>query len=233
MRRNGSDGWRVGPVLRTGARQRGIALLVVLVFTLALTGIALMSARLALSGEAMARNQLDMQVARQAAEAALRDAEKDLLLASGDKRAQATCARGGERPVLSQVVRFDGNCTRGQCAYDEAVGRTVSYATASDTGQRGEVWWPSAKGGRWNDESATKPSADSETETRCGGFTGAVPLGVFTGATAIRGVVQQPEYLMEPIRRGSGVFFRITARGFGYRPGTEVVVQSYFVVPEN
>jgi len=37
------------------------------------------------------------------------------------------------------------------------------------------------------------------------------------------------------VRRGGGGgdddFFRITARGFGYRAGTEVVMQSYFKVP--
>lgn len=212
------------------ATSRGVALLVVLIFTLALTGIALLSARLALSGEAMARNQLDMQVARQAAEAALRDAEKDLLLASGTQQANAACARNTDRPVLSQTVLFDDSCTRGQCGYKKER-LLVSYATASAPDRLGEVWWPSAKGGLWNDAPQTKPSASNNGS--CAAFTGAVPLGVFTGASAIRGVVQQPEYLMEFIRRGDGIFFRITARGFGYRPGTEVVVQSYFLVPEN
>jgi len=64
-------------------------------------------------------------------------------------------------------------------------------------------------------------------------FTGGVPLGTFTGTPPIRGVALQPEYLIEYVRRGSSEddFFRITARGFGYRAGTEVVMQSYFKVP--
>ncbi|HET8868828.1 MAG TPA: PilX N-terminal domain-containing pilus assembly protein, partial [Aquabacterium sp.] len=58
--------------------QHGIALIVVLVFLLALTAISLYGARQAVFGERVARNVLDAQVAHQAAEAALRDAEADL-----------------------------------------------------------------------------------------------------------------------------------------------------------
>lgn len=207
-------------------------MLVVLVFTLALTGLAIVSAKLALQGEGMARNQLDNQVARQAAEAALRDGERDLMLLSGTKLATATCARGVERPVMSQVVLFDSVCTHGQCAYNDATRTSADFATASST-QRGEAWWPSAKGGLWHNTATDKPSALTRTDTsKCASFTGAVPLGVYTGASPIDGVVQQPEYLIEPVRRANTYFFRITARGFGYRQGTEVVVQSYLRVPE-
>lgn len=213
-------------------QQRGVAMLVVLVFTLALTGLAIVSAKLALQGEGMARNQLDNQVARQAAEAALRDGERDLMLLSGVKSATATCARGAERPVMSQVVLFDSACTHGQCAYRDDTRGTANFANASTT-QRGEAWWPSAKGGLWNNTVTDKPSALTRSDdSKCASFTGAVPLGVYTGASPIDGVVQQPEYLIEPIRRANTYFFRITARGFGYRQGTEVVVQSYFRVPE-
>lgn len=207
-------------------------MLVVLVFTLALTGLAIVSAKLALQGEGMARNQLDNQVARQAAEAALRDGERDLMLLSGAKLATATCGRGIERPVMSQVGLFDSSCTRGQCAYSDVTRTTADFAKASST-QRGEAWWPNAKGGLWNNTVGDKPSAlNRSDESKCTSFTGAVPLGVYTGASPIDGVVQQPEYLIESIRRASTYFFRITARGFGYRQGTEVVVQSYFRVPE-
>ncbi|WP_375214183.1 PilX N-terminal domain-containing pilus assembly protein [Aquabacterium sp.] len=208
-----------------------MALLVVLIFTLALTGIAIVSARLAVQGESMARNQLDSQVARQAAEAALRDAERDLMLANGDARPDAPCARGVERPVVGSVPP-DTACTHGQCAHSEATRRTANFATATSAAP-GEPWWPVASGGRWNNNPATKPSRlDHQDGSQCAGFTGAVPLGVYTGVAPIQGVVQQPEYLIEHIRRAEQVIFRITARGFGYRPGTEVVVQSYFRVPD-
>ena len=212
------------------SRQSGVAMLFVLVFTLALTGIAIVSARLALQGEAVARNQLDLQVARQGAEAALRDAEIDLLLPTGNPRTGAPCSRGDERPTQAQISKFDKGCIRGQCVRQEDERLAVDYRTASATNQAvAEPWWPSEKGGSWGDDPDEKPGSGGSCET----FTGGVPLGTFTGTPPIRGVALQPEYLIEYVRRGSSEddFFRITARGFGYRAGTEVVMQSYFKVP--
>ncbi|MBH1986778.1 MAG: pilus assembly protein PilX [Burkholderiales bacterium] len=215
------------------SRQGGVAMLFVLVFTLALTGIAIVSARLALQGEAVARNQLDLQVARQAAEAALRDAEIDLLLPTGNPRTGAPCGRGDERPTQAQISKFETGCIRGQCVRSENQRLAVNYRTASATNQAvAEPWWPTEKGGSWGDDPDDKPSRGSNAS--CATFTGSVPLGTFTGTPAIRGVALQPEYLIEYVRRGGGGdndFFRITARGFGYRAGTEVVMQSYFKVP--
>lgn len=202
--------------------QAGVAMLVVLIFTLALTGIAIVSARLALMGESVARNQLDLQVARQAAEAALRDAETDLMLATGAQRTGAGCARGDERPVMAQVGRFNAECTRGQCSFNIDQARQANYSTGAPASpQLAEAWWPTQRGGRW---------INDDDDKDCATFAGGVPLGTFTGARHIAGVAVQPEYMIEAIRRGEW-FFRVTARGFGYRVGTEVVLQSYFTVP--
>lgn len=208
-------------------RQGGVAMLVVLVFTLALTGIAIVSARLALLGESVARNQLDLQVARQAAEAALRDAEKDLMIADGSKRFPgATCTRGIiERPVMAKEVQFTKDCTRGQCLFDQEMRKDADFTKASATQKDlAEAWWPEERGGRWGDA--------GKDVSECGAFNGAVPLGTFTGARPIQGVRFQPEYLIEAILRGEDTYFRVTARGFGYRAATEVVLQSYFQVPQ-
>ena len=56
-------------------RQRGVALVVVLLFLVAITGISVWTVRQSMLAEGMARNQMDQEVARQAAESALRDAE--------------------------------------------------------------------------------------------------------------------------------------------------------------
>ncbi|MEK6668131.1 MAG: PilX N-terminal domain-containing pilus assembly protein [Pseudomonadota bacterium] len=219
------------PLERLAGRQRGVAMLVVLIFTLALTGIAIVSARLAVQGEAMARNQLDNQVARQAAEAALRDAERDLLLATGAVRPNAPCARGAERPVMGSLPP-DAGCTHGQCDYSQSARLAANFATATSTSP-GEPWWPVSAGGRWNNTPTSKPSRlEGRGGNLCDSFTGGVPLGVYTGVAPILGVVQQPEYLIEHIPIAQQVIFRITARGYGYRQGTEVVLQSYFRVPD-
>lgn len=213
---------------RTHRAESGVALVVALVFLLALAGITLLSARTALFGEKVARNQLDVQVSRQAAEAALRDAEKDLLLAGGANPPGAVCSRGADRPVMAQIARFSSNCLRGQCIYSDAARQAADFSSASPT-NRGEVWWPTSRGGQWNNNPNSKPSVGNAGA--CANFTGAVPLGTFTGTAPIAGVAQQPEYIIEPIRRGDSFFFRITARGFGYRVETETVMQAYFLVP--
>lgn len=216
---------------RRGDKDRGVAMLVVLVFTLALTGIAIVSARLALLGESVARNQLDLQVARQAAEAALRDAEKDLMIANGKADFPGVvCQRGDDRPALDKVALFTENCLRGQCLINQGQRQQVDYTKGAKNQKLADVWWPQDKGGRWGEPETNKPKAGSTGN--CSTFTGAVPLGVFTGTRAIQGVALQPEYLIENVRRGDETFFRITARGFGYRANTEVVLQSYFMVPQ-
>lgn len=207
--------------------QRGVAMVVVLIFMLALTIIAAFSARNASVGEKMARNQLDYQLARQAAEAALRDAERDLLLTTGDKKDDALCERGATRPVSEAPWAFSDTCKAGQCNFPTSRYANANYSTATATSGTGEPWWPESKGGLWNNEFDEKPSPEAG-DVNCDTFTGGVTLGTYTGAAPLAGVSRQPEYLIEAFQRGSTLYFRITSRGFGYSPSTQVVMQSYF-----
>jgi type IV pilus assembly protein PilX len=200
-----------------------VALVVVLMFLLILTSLAVFSARYATLGESMARNQLDQERARQAAEAALRDAERDLLLPQVGVPPGARCDRTGDRPVVLRTALFSATCTRGQCAPDTDVSELSDW---SNTAANAEVWWPESRQGQWASTSP-KPTAAG---ANCN-FNGGVPIGTFTGTAAIAGVARQPEYLIEYFQRGSGRgadFFRITARGFGQNTNSEVVLQSYF-----
>ena len=207
---------------------RGLALPVVLVFVLVLTLTALFGMRTAIFGEGISRNQLDLQLARQAAEAALRDAERDLLLASGDQVTGARCARNARRPLTGGALAdFDASCTAGQCLGVD--GRDSDYAARTNP----QPWWPShsvaSKSGQWNDDLGTKPEAGKDSSALCGTFTGGVPLGTYTAAPLVAGVARQPEYLIEIF--GSNDLFRITARGFGADARTEVMLQSNFSLP--
>jgi type IV pilus assembly protein PilX len=173
----------------------------------------------------MARNQLDQERARQAAEAALRDAERDLLLPQVGLPPGARCDRTGDRPVVLRTAAFSDVCTRGQCAPATGVAELSNW---NDTAANAEVWWPEGRAGRWN-SAGDKPSV-ATGGANCN-FNGGVPIGTFTGTAEIPGVARQPEYLIEYFQRGSGRgadFFRITARGFGQNANTEVVLQSYF-----
>lgn len=209
--------------------QHGVALIVVLIFIVALTSLAIYSARDVSLGEKLARNQLDSQVAREAAEAALRDAEFDLQLKDGALRTGAFCARTykAERPITDPAAgsAYVADCLRGQCSPSPSVvANNSNYDTATlPRGTNYEAWWPASKGGYWNDDLSTKPT--SAASANCAVFTGGVPFGTFTGRARLPGVSRQPEYLIEKM---SIDFVRITARGFGRNPNTEIVLQSYF-----
>lgn len=199
-------------------KQNGVALFVVMMFVIILSGMAAFSVRNATLGEKLARNQLDRSIAVQAAEAALRDAERDLFLRV--KPAAALCDRIArlERPASTTTFIPKGNwsstCTAGQCMFDSSA-YTLGAAPWRPSDPTSNV--PSVN--IWNNDSTTKSGAQCN-------FTGGVPLGKFTGAAPFLGVAKQPEYLMEYFQVGRSNIVRVTARGFGADPNTEVVLQS-------
>ena len=212
-------------------RQRGISLIVVLIFLVAITGLTLWSARYSMLGEGMARNQMDRETARQAAESALRDAERDIMNITPTLLANASCTRSRSRPPIPSD--FTTDCSQGLCIKPEADYMATNWSTASKTNKAvAEPWWPTEKGGVWNN--AAKPGRTPVTTSNCD-FKGGVPLGTYTGIPAIRGVAAQPEYVIERFNKVSGLLkkptevYRITARGFGFSPRTEVVLQTIFV----
>ena len=184
------------------ASQEGVVLVVVLIFMLALSTLAIFSARNATLGERQSRNEVEFQIARQAAEAALRDAERDLTIADGNNAmAGAICntPRGGTLrspgSIFTEGDNFTETCLRGQCLVP-ASKYLVPWADATST-NAGEPWWPASKGGLWNNDFTTRPMRGQSSPANCDTFLGAVSLGVFTGAPALPGVARQPEYLIE------------------------------------
>ena len=207
------------------ATQAGITLPMVLLFLLIITIAASFGIRRATLSEGLTRNQLDYEVSRQAAEAALRDAERDLRLvfASGGKPTGALCSRDDDRPIKGRtgLPNFDTDCPRGQCRFALAYYQASNWAASPASNP--QPWWPTtgSKGGQWGNNKAIA-SGDCTT------FKGAVPLGTFTGSPKVQGVARQPEYIMEFMQRGTDAVVRITARGFGVDEATETVMQSYF-----
>ena len=211
-------------------KAQGVALPVVLMFLLVITILGALGIRRAVTGEALSRNQLDYEVARQAAEAALRDAERDLMLPNATLRANALCPRTASRPVQQALgdPHFGTTCPNGQCRMDGGLGYYAASNYLASTVVNPEPWWPTinGRGGLWGND-ANKPSDAAGAGTNCT-FTGSVPLGTFTGLQRLSGVGRQPEYLIEYFKIGDDKFMRVTARGFGANVNTEVVVQSYF-----
>ncbi len=208
-----------------GARVSGISLPIVLIFLAVISLLATVGIRRATVSEALSRNQMDHEIARQAAEAALRDGERDMFIRSGVLQTGALCARGEDREGGLRLTppTWDTSCLRGQCFF------TKAYYDASNFDATPVVnpqpWWPVGKGGLWNNDLSSKPTVAGDA--KCATFAGAVPLGTFTGTPRLSGVARQPEYLIEFIRIGFDYMFRITARGFGSNAQAEVVLQSY------
>jgi type IV pilus assembly protein PilX len=203
--------------------QKGVALVVVMIFIVALSLLAVYSANNSNLSERVARNQQDLQLARESAEAALRDAELDLLLPSDARRTDAFCARTTQRPYVDYTSEFLPNCAKGQCGFALDFYKNTNYVATAVAGNK-EPWWPASKGGLWNDDVTTKPTA---ADTNCN-FTGGVPYGTYTGRKPVAGVSRQPEYMIEIIYKQPNNLFRINARGFGRNVNTEVVLQTYY-----
>lgn len=201
---------------------RGIALPIVLMFLLIITIAAAYGVRRATLGEGITRNQLDYEVARQAAEAALRDAERDLFPPSLIKPGGAVCDRSLGRPVSTKFYPglWTSGCRRGQC-YSLPSYLAASDYTASPT-TNPQPWWPASKSGRWGDNEIVPASCE---------FNGGVPIGTYTDTPGVTGVARQPEYLLEWIDRTTDPVIRVTARGFGADINTEVVLQTYIKPP--
>ena len=206
-----------------GARaQRGAVLMVALMFLVILTMLALTSMTGTTLEERMAGQYRDLNIAFQAAEAGLRDAERDIYAVG----IQAPGAFTPRSPTLSGRTGFgdgsdtaDGACTSGSIT--ASFGRGLCYAR--DTGP-----WP-----RFT------------TASLATGSNVAVVYGTYTGATALQYVSAQPVYLIEALwlnippgpakSIASGpltTYYRINSRGFGGNPATQVTLQEIYLVPQ-
>jgi type IV pilus assembly protein PilX len=86
-------------------RQQGVALITGLIFLVVLTLIGITASRMASLEERMSGNMRDRSLAMQAAEMALRDAERDIRGGAGVTRASA----------ISGLTNFVSACTNGLC----------------------------------------------------------------------------------------------------------------------
>jgi type IV pilus assembly protein PilX len=202
---------RAGP-----SAQRGFSLIVVLLMLAIAMVLGIGAAQISLVGERSVRNDRDTEIAFQAAEAALVDAERDVL-GPNDSAAQRLCVFNG-KDVSAFVPGCGGAGIRqGLCAQGEAGAKPV---------------WMSADF-----------AAESATSVAYGAFTGqtyaAGNAATGTGAGALP--VRAPRYIVEAVRnlggwqsgqlqsasvRSASHLFRITAVGYGMREETQVVLQT-------
>lgn len=232
------------------SQNKGFVLVTSLIFLIVLSLLAVMAVRGSLFEERMASNDRDVGMAREYAELALRDAERDILgIRFNGIYCTGACTL--ERPVGTRPTNavdagnfwIAANPVVDDLALDDG-GRTLSpalqgvYTATASTACGKPVW----SGANWNDNVAPP-------RTCTGTIANPVPTiayGTFTDAPFVGpdGVnppanVPAPRYLIElfkaddlGIASSNKLFFRITAVGFGRMVGptgrTSVTLQSVF-----
>lgn len=190
------------------AGARGAALVVVLFLLVAILLLGASAAQLALQGEKAARGERDWQIAFQAAEEALMDAENDI-----EGRPGAP-GRGAMFAPDSALGFVDG-CGAG--ANNVALGLCLQPATGAPAWQRIDF---------------NNIDADTTRSVPYGKFTGALmPTGQgFQACRPPRYIIELLSYTREGEHAGpqARYFYRITASGFGARDGSQVVLQSVY-----
>lgn len=193
------------------ARNKGAALVTALCVLLALMILALSAAQSALNAEKSARNERDRDIAFQAAEAGLSDAERDI--------------EGGANPASARAALFSNASALG---FVDGCGRDPGAANSGLCQLA-----PPGQAPAWQLAELAGPDDASSATTPYGKFTGAVlPTGgAALPAKASRYIIE----LIPLVRAGedagaqrAGNLYRITAIGFGVRLNTQVVLQSSY-----
>lgn len=189
--------------------ERGVSLIAALIMLVAVLSLGISAARIALQGEKAARNERDRQIALQAAEAALLDAETDIE-ASPD-------------PARSRSHLFTQDRTEG-FAEGCSVGESNRFLGLCLRAQQGPPIW-----------SVVDFLADGAgmRAVPYGHFTGqSFPAGEGSlPAKLPRYVIELMPFNLEGESASSdsvSYFYRITAIGFGTRESTQVVLQTFY-----
>jgi type IV pilus assembly protein PilX len=195
--------------------QRGISLVIVMIFLVILSGLAVTTMQGSTFSSRIAANEADRTLAFQAAEAALRDAENDIFGKTSDGNTPCTAATPCRSPLITGGVGFNTTCPLGLCGRARGTTLTPFWDQAS-------VWTsttPEAPGVKlaqfWE-------YSDVWTATSVMSVT----YGTYTGATALPVVSRQPRYILEHFPQGDYSVFRITAVGFGANDSTRAILQA-------
>lgn len=198
--------------------QAGVSLIVVLLILVIVSILGVGGVQLAMMGERSTRNDRDMQIAWQAAEAALLDAQFDIegqpASYSGEKRNEIfgmIASSTSTQSISADVNNFTENCGNS--------GKTVGLCILNPAGKPA-----------WLMVDFTATGADAAT-VEFGRFTG---RDFPSGTSGVRSV-KPPRYIIEQIPDPSvsatesaanmRYVYRITAMGFGPNENIQAVLQ--------
>jgi type IV pilus assembly protein PilX len=197
------------PMSHSG-KQSGAVLIVALLFLVILTILGITAMTATTFEERMAGNTRDVGLAFQAAEAAMRDARRDIngIVISGTPQRSS--------PVIPAQFGDGSAAPEGTCGSGLYVGlcRPTAYVGSAN---------------------AVLPAMPNHSMTGAP----SVGYGTYTNAPAVAGVSNQPRYVVEIFclpRHDSSLgdptfcnFYRITARGYGRSANTQVTLQEVFL----
>jgi|SRR5688572_21554225 type IV pilus assembly protein PilX len=202
-------------------RQRGAVLIIALLFLTILTILGVTAMTATTFEEKMAGNTRDVALAFQAADAALRDARRDL---NGIVIAPFNAPRN---PRISGRTGFGD-------------GTDVNNGTCGTVDKNSPPPWTLGLCRTWPYEASTgiQPVLNTTASLTA---SPSVEYGYFTGALMPAGLLsRKPRYIIEvlcyPPPAGVGSigetfcnFYRVTAAGYGGNPNTQVTVQEIFL----
>jgi len=206
------------------ARQGGAALITSLIFLTILTILGMSTLGTALLESRMAGNARDRNLAFQAAEMGLRDAElyirdagRIVGLTDVDYDATAAC--------LPATPKCDAQkCTYGLCYNGGTMKEDGDDWISKPVAHQEDLW-----------NNAIQYQRSDDTATSKGVGRGAVQVAVINPAYVpphqLPLVLRQPEYLIEAFHKevlGSRIYYRITVRAYGIRSGTRVILQEVY-----
>ncbi len=198
----------------TPCRQAGFSLIVVLLLLIVLTVLGVGAAQLSLVNELGARSDRDTEIAFQAAEAALIDAEIDVL-GPNPSTTSRLCAFS-PKDVTSFVAGCGGpGDTQGLCAAAASGGAPVWMTVDLSPTSRTSVEYGRFTGQRY--------------ATGAGAIPAALPRYVIEVMRSNGG--WQVNQLESAGAGGASNIFRVTAIGFGVREQTQVVLQTNLYKP--
>lgn len=112
-------------------RERGVSLVLVMIFLVILSMLGISAMQSSTLSSRIARNETDRNVAFQAAESALRDAENDIAYRRFDRTACTPSTMGCR--TFEGLLNFDVACTDGLCD-------TVGAALATNIWETAAIW---------------------------------------------------------------------------------------------
>lgn len=201
-----------GKALKTlrASRQQGASLIMVMLVLIIVSVLGVGAAQIALMSERGARNDRDMLMAAQSAEAALIDAEQDMFHPTA-----TTPDTASTRKAL-----FDGK---------SVAGFTPGCGTAASDNTKGLCTLAITGTPAWLGVDFTNTAANAPT-TELGTFTGRA----FAAGTGVE-PAQKPRYVIElvpdpgrPDLTKLQYAYRVTAMGFGPRTDIQAVTQMFY-----